>query len=132
MKEPLFLTLAEILEIHKDEVERYGGDHGIRDLGLVESAIAMPQATFGGEFLHKTIFEMAAAYAYHISENQPFVDGNKRTALGAAFIFLRTNGIVMNDPEGVLYGAMIKVGTRQWGKRELLEQFRKLSRRRRP
>ena len=129
MSEPIFLTLAEVIEIHNDQIERYGGEPGVRDLGLTESAIAMPQASFGGKFLHESPLEMAAAYAYHLSENQPFLDGNKRTALAAALIFLDLNGLTVNDPKGALYDAMIKVGTRQWSKARLAEELKRLSRR---
>ena len=92
--------MAEVLEIHRDQIERHGGDAGLRDIGLLEAAAAIPQSSFGGEFLHGSLFEMAVAYAYHISENQPFVDGNKRTALGAALIFLELNGKSARDPMG--------------------------------
>lgn len=74
--------------IHDEQIEVYGGIHGIRDKGLLESAVMMPQASFGGEYLHNGLFEMSAAYAFHIAENQPFLDGNKRTALVAALVFL--------------------------------------------
>jgi len=127
VSEPAFLTLAEVLDIHKDQIERYGGAHGIRDIGLVESALAMPQAGFGGEYLHGSLFEMAAAYAYHIAENQPFLDGNKRTGLAAALVFLDMNGIVIDDPKGRLYDAMIKIGTRKLDKRGLAEVLAKLA-----
>jgi death-on-curing protein len=121
VSEPAFLTLAEVLEIHKDQIERYGGTHGIRDIGLVESALAMPRAGFGGEYLHESLLEMAAAYAYHIAENQPFLDGNKRAGLAAALVFLDINGIVIDDPKGRLYDAMIKIGARKLDKRGLAE-----------
>ena len=68
---PLFLTLAEVIDIHNDQIKRYGGDTGARDLDLLESAISVPQSSFGGLLLHSSLFEMAAAYAFHISENQP-------------------------------------------------------------
>lgn len=116
MSEPAFLTLAELLNIHKEQIERFGGSHGIRDLGLVESALAMPHTGFGREYFHRSLFEMAAAYAFHLSENQPFIDGNKRTTLTAALVFLDSNGIVIEDPHGRLYDAMIKVGTRRLDK----------------
>lgn len=129
MSEPAFLTLAEVLDIHKDQIERYGGAHGIRDIGLVESALAMPQAGFGGEYLHGSIFEMAAAYAFHIAENQPFLDGNKRTGLAVALVFLDMNGIIINDPKGRLYEAMIKIGARKLDKRGLAEVLSSLAKR---
>ena len=76
---PDFLTLDEVLEIHRDQIERYGGAAGIRDLGLLQSALAQPSATFGGQYLHADLHEMAAAYLYHLVQNHPFLDGNKST-----------------------------------------------------
>ena len=99
MKEPAFLAFAEILEIQRVQTERYGGDLTLRDRGLLESAPAMSESSFAGECLQPTLFAMAAAYAYHIAENQPFLDGNKRTGLAAALVFLAINGIEIQDPE---------------------------------
>lgn len=127
MTEPYFLTLAEVLEIHKDQLERHGGAPGIRDMGLVESALAMPQAGLGGEYFHGTLFEMAAAYAFHIAENQPFLDGNKRTGLAAALVFLDMNGIAIEDPKGCLYDAMISLGSRKLDKRGLAKTLSDLA-----
>jgi death on curing protein len=79
----IFLTLSEVVEIHTDQIERFGGDPGIRDLGLLSSAVATPYATFQQTFLHEDIFDMASAYAFHICQNHAFVDGNKRTALAS-------------------------------------------------
>jgi death on curing protein len=90
--DPLFLTLDEVLGIHADQVRRYGGSPGLRDLGLLQSALAMPETTFEGELLHGTVFEMAAAYLFHVARNHPLVDGNKRTALMCALVFLGLNG----------------------------------------
>jgi death on curing protein len=73
---PDFLTLDDVLWIHEQQLELYGGQAGVRDRRLLESAVGMPQQTFGGEFLHDDLFAMAAAYAFHIAENQPFLDGN--------------------------------------------------------
>lgn len=96
-----FLSLAEVLEIHRDQVERYGGKTGIRDLGLLQSAIAMPAAGFGGRYLHDDLFEMAAAYLFHIVRNHPFVDGNKRTGAVAALVFLSLNGVEIQAGEDI-------------------------------
>jgi len=90
---PVFLSLAEVLEIHRDQLERYGGHTGLRDLGLLQSALAMPDAGLGGRYLHGDLSEMAAAYLFHIVPNHPFVDGNKRTGAAAAIVFLSLNGI---------------------------------------
>ncbi len=102
MAEIEFLGLDEILEIHRDQIERYGGSAGIRDMGLLQSAVAMPAAGFGGNYLHQDIFEMAAAYLFHITQNHPFVDGNKRTGTVAAVVFLEINGIELNADEDEL------------------------------
>jgi death-on-curing protein len=88
----VFLALDEALALHADQIARYGGRPGIRDIGLLESAMATPKATFGGQFLHGEFFEMAAAYLFHLVQNHPFVDGNKRTGLIAMLAFLGLNG----------------------------------------
>jgi death-on-curing protein len=87
-----FLTLDELIAIHRDQIERYGGSLGVRDWGLLQSANAMPAATFGGEYLHTDLCEMAAAYLFHIVQNHPFIDGNKRVGAVAADVFLTLNG----------------------------------------
>jgi death on curing protein len=91
VRSPLFLTLDEVLAIHADQIERYGGLRGLRDLGLLESAVAVPRAEFGGRLLHPTLEEMAAAYLFHLVQNHPFADGNKRVGLAAALAFLGLN-----------------------------------------
>lgn len=90
---PIFLNLSEVLQIHLDQIEKYGGNPGIRDLALLQSALAMPAAGYGGRYLHESLFEMAAAYLFHLVRNHPFVDGNKRTAVVSALIFLEFNNI---------------------------------------
>ena len=112
-EEPPFLTIDQILTFHHDQLELYGGQDGIRDLGLLQSAIAQPEASFGGKFLHSFPFGMAAAYAFHIAENQPFIDGNKRTALDSALTFLELCGITIDDSDGRLYHAMIDIGLKR-------------------
>jgi death-on-curing protein len=102
--EPLFLTLDEVLGIHADQIRRYEGSPGLRDLGLLQSALGMPETTFDDEFIHGTLFEMAAAYLFHIARNHPFADGNKRTALMCALIFLALNGRRLEAEPGALYG----------------------------
>jgi death-on-curing protein len=97
--DPVFLSLAEVLGIHQDQVNRYGGAAGIRDIDLLKSALGMPQATFGGQFLHTNIYEMAAAYLFHLVKNHPFNDGNKRTGAVAALVFLTLNGFDFDAPE---------------------------------
>jgi death-on-curing protein len=97
-------------------LETHGGQAGIRDRSSLESAVGMPTQTFGGEFIHAGLCEMAAAYAFHIAENQPFVDGNKRTGLAAALTFLRLNEVSIVDPAGRLYTAMIALAAHELDK----------------
>ena len=126
---PTFLTKEQILFIHEEQLAEFGGQSGIRDEGLLDSALAQPQSGFGGEYLHSHPFGMAAAYAYHIAENQPFIDGNKRTGLIAALTFLDICGIEIADAEGVLYGAMKAIGTGALSKQGLEDLLRKLGNR---
>lgn len=91
MDEPRFLSLAEVLEIHDQEIAAAGGSSGIRDIKALESALGAPQASFNGQFL-MDIFEMAATYLNSIALNHPFLDGNKRTALASMLTFLFING----------------------------------------
>ncbi|NNL64830.1 MAG: type II toxin-antitoxin system death-on-curing family toxin [Myxococcales bacterium] len=103
MTDPLFLTLDEVLAIHADQIRRYGGQTGLRDLRLLQSASGIPETTFEGEFLHGTLFEMAAAYVFHVARNHPFVDGNMRKALMCALVFLGLNGWRLEAASDALY-----------------------------
>lgn len=105
----LFLTLDEVLSFHAEQIRLFGGSAGIRDLGLLESAMGSVEATFGGAFLHESHFAMAAAYLYGICRNHPFVDGNKRTAAGAALTFLEMNGVEVDADEDAFYDLVIGV-----------------------
>ena len=122
---PDFLSLQDVLLLHQDQIDLYGGDLGVRDLGLLESAIAQPQATYGGDHLHGDLFEMAAAYLFHIVQNHPFVDGNKRTGAVAALAFLDLNGVEIDAPKGSVYDLTMSVATGQAGKGEIAAFFRK-------
>lgn len=127
MNDPEFLSVEDVLQIHDQQIDRYGGGGGVREHSLVESAVGMPSQTFGGHFLHEGLISMAAAYAFHIAENQPFVDGNKRTGLVAALVFLDINGVSIADPEGKLYDAMISLAEHRLDKAglaALLEELR--------
>jgi death-on-curing protein len=123
-----FLETQDVLMLHADQVELYGGEHGVRDPGLLESAVAQARATFDGELLHADAFEMAAAYLFHIVQNHPFIDGNKRTGLIAALVFLDLNDIEINAPKGSLYDLTLAVARGQAGKGEIAEFFRRLAR----
>lgn len=89
---PDFLSLEDAILIHQDQIERYGGSPGIRDLDLLKSALAMPRAGAFGQYFHAALFEMAAAYLFHIVMDHPFIDGNKRVGAVAAFVFLKRTG----------------------------------------
>ena len=112
--------------IYADQMRRYGGDFGIRDPGLLSSALAMPESTFNGQFLNTSIIEMAAAYAYHICQNHPFIDGNQRTALATALVFLSINTIEIDDPEERLYDGMMLVATGEWKKQQFCDLLEEL------
>lgn len=127
MTDPIFLDVEDVLLIHGEQLARYGGAAGIRDAALLESAVAMPRASAGGAFAHEDLFAMAAAYAFHIAQNQPFVDGNKRTGLLAAIVFLELNGQTVGDPEGRLYEAMIAIAERRYDKKSLGTLLRELA-----
>ncbi len=102
MDEPIFLTLDEVLEIHQSQIELFGGSTGIRDMGLLQSAQAMPKAMFAGKYLHADLFEMAAAYLFHLTSNHPFLDGNKRIGMVAAIVFLEMNDMDFHADEDEL------------------------------
>jgi death-on-curing protein len=88
----VFVTEDEVVAIQADQVARYGGETGLRDIGLLRSAIAQPEASFGGQWLHPDLASMAAAYLFHLVQNHPFVDGNKQVGLMTALYFLALNG----------------------------------------
>jgi death-on-curing protein len=120
-----FLSLSDVLTLHANQIELYGGTDGVRDMGLCESAIAQPQAGFGGEYLHGDIFMMAAAYMFHLVQNHPFLDGNKRAGAMTALVFLDINGIEIQAPKGSLYDLTLAVATGQLGKDEIADWFRR-------
>ena len=121
----LFLTLDDNLESHQNQIDTYGGSHGIRDIRLLESAIAQPEASFGGQYLHTDVFEMAAAYLYHLVMNHPFVDGNKRVGLEAALIFLEINDATLNASDEALVDLVLKTIAGELGKKDIAKFFRK-------
>jgi death on curing protein len=122
---PKFLTLAEVLILHEDQVQRFGGSSGVRDLGLLESALGQPATTFGGEFLHPMIADQAAAYLYHIAKNHPFVDGNKRTAFAVMDAFLRVNGYRLPLSNEQTYELVLQVAQSDISKEELTELLKR-------
>lgn len=123
-EEPKFLSIAEILYLHDESLARFGGSEGIRERGLVESAAASARNSFylgnGG------LFDVAAAYAFHVAESQAFIDGNKRAGVASAILFLRKNGVRFPKDDGSVYKAMIAVAERRMDKRGLAETLRRL------
>ena len=122
---PVFIELEEVLFVQKDQVERFGGSVGVRDMGLLESALAMPQASFGGQFLHGDLFEMAAAYLFHIVQNHPFIDANKRTAFVVAASFLVLNGRELTATNDAVVDLTLSVARGKTSKSAVAEFFRK-------
>ncbi|WP_223257472.1 type II toxin-antitoxin system death-on-curing family toxin [Phormidesmis priestleyi] len=116
---PKFLSTFVVLALHQDMVAAFGGATGVRDEGLLDSALAQPQATFGGEFLHSTIYEQASAYLYHISRNHPFIDGNKRTACAAMEAFLELNDYELTLSDEEEYQLVIEVAQGNMTKDEI-------------
>ena len=120
-----FLTVEEVEAIHADQIARYGGDPALRDRGLLESAVNAAEnvAAYAESF---DLCDLAAAYIFHIAENQPFVDGNKRAALASGLVFLYQNGIALDDPEERLYDVMINLATKVIDKPEIASTLRSL------
>ena len=108
-QEPVFLSVLDVMEIHHDQIELYGGASGIRDRNLLDSAVAVPQSGFGDAYAHSDLFEMAAAYLYHLVRNHPFVDGNKRTGTASALVFLDINGWSVECSEDELVDLVLGV-----------------------
>ena len=116
---PEFLVIDDVLEIHDLQLARYGGADGLRDPGLLESALAQPRATFDGDFVHDGLFAMAAAYLFHIVSNHPFLDGNKRTWLLSALVFLDLNGNTVERESAALYDLTMAVAQGHADKEEV-------------
>lgn len=125
---PVFLSLDEVTEIHREMIERYGGSAGIRDMGLLQSAVAMPQASVGGQFLHADLFEMAAAYLFHLVQNHSFIDGNKRVGAAAALVFLELNGIEVRVSNELLVATVLDLAQGKIAKAAIAEFLKAHSR----
>ncbi len=124
MAEPIFLGIDRVLRLHRSSIEHYGGTEGIRDAQLLQSAVSQPEATFGGTFLHAFPFEMAAAYLFHIVQNHPFLDGNKRTGAASAIVFLEMNDIEIAADEEGLFDITIRAATGAATKEDIAAFFR--------
>jgi len=108
-----------VLTIHADLLQRYGGRPGLRDPGLLDSALAQPKMTVGGKFAHKTLFDKAAAYGFHVCKNHPFIDGNKRVAFVLMDVFLQQNGWEIKAAEEDAYTIIMALASGQLGKAQL-------------
>ena len=126
--EPVFLTLAEVVEIHDYQIRHFGGSDGLRSQDMLESAIGIPSSTFGGAYLHPTIPDMAGAYLFHLVENHPFVDGNKRVGAMAALVFLELNEYDFDATDDELTEAVFQVAGGKMPKEALSAFFRQHSR----
>ena len=120
-----FLNWTEVMDIHNYQIKHFGGELGLRDKALLESALGGIQLTFGGQYLYPTIYHQATAYLYHLVKNHPFVDGNKRTGAMAAVVFLELNGYHFNAPPDVFANLVYRVAAEQFEKNEILEFFQK-------
>jgi death-on-curing protein len=121
---PSFIDKEQAIEIHDDLIAEFGGSLGLRDEGLLESALAQPQASFFGELLHPTIAEQAAAYLFHLCKNHPFIDGNKRAALGVMEAFLILNGYELSASDDEVYSLVLDVAESKIDKTQLIEEIR--------
>jgi death-on-curing protein len=119
--EPRFLTLKEVLYLHDDSLVRFGGSRGIGDVGLVESALGAAQNEFW--YGRGDLYQIAAAYGFHLAEAQAFVDANKRTGVAAALTFLKVNGIRVPEDDGSIYQPLIDISNKRKDKARLPSFF---------
>ena len=122
-----FFSFEDVLEIHEDSLRAYGGSSGLRDQGMVESALGSAQNVY--YYANGDVFDVAAAYAFHLAESQAFLDGNKRTGIGSAIVFLHLNGEVLipaGADKAALYDAMIAIAKHELDKPGLAALLRKL------
>ncbi|MEW5980264.1 MAG: type II toxin-antitoxin system death-on-curing family toxin [Acidobacteriota bacterium] len=124
-----FIPDELVPDIHRILIQRYGGSLGIRDPRLLASALAQPKMTVGRKFVHRTVFDKAAAYGYHLCANHPFIDGNKRVAFTVMFLFLEKNGYTLEATEEDAYRTMISIASGRLKKPTLAAWLRSTSKR---
>lgn len=124
MRAPEFVSLETVLDLHDEGLRQFGGAAGIRDLGLIESAIGAAQNDY--YYGNADLFGIAAAYAYHLAQAQAFLDGNKRVAVATAMVFLARNGVDRKPDSDRLYDAMIGIAERRLTKADLAAVFREI------
>ncbi len=120
-----FLEVEDVLEVHRRVIEEFGGGLGLRDRGLLESAVAMPRSTFGGQDLHADLAEKAAAYFFHLCANHPFMDGNKQVAVAAAELFLLINHLELVAEDEAVEDLTMGTASGRISKAQVVEFFRK-------
>jgi death-on-curing protein len=121
----VYLTVEQLLYLHRVLIERFGGVYGVRELGLLEASAARPQATFGGEDLYPDMFSKASALCHSLLHNHPFIDGNKRVAFAAMDLFLQENGLVISASDKACEEALLNVIKNRWDDRALSEWLRR-------
>lgn len=122
MSVPVFLNIAQVNQLHRRSLEEFGGVDGLREPGLLDSALASAQNTY--YYGRGDLYDVAATYAYHIAESQPFLDGNKRTAVASAFVFLAQNGAYATVPKWKMFAAMMAVASKELTKQGLARLLR--------
>ena len=125
MKSIVFLSVEDVLLLHDDTMSHEGGLSGVRDHGLLDAGVAMPRQQFGGEYLHRGVPAMAAAYLYHLAQNHPFHDGNKRVAVMAAYVFLDANGMELHASPTELEQVTRQIASGEMKKNDLMEWMRR-------
>jgi len=126
----VFLSVEDVVDIHADTLQHEGGMDGVRDPGLLESAVMMPQQKFGGEYLHENLAAMAAAYLFHLAQNHPFLDGNKRVSAVAAYVFLYANSVEVTAEPDEFERITLGTASGEVTKAELTNWFGQYTRRR--
>ncbi len=119
-----YISIDYVIKLHDQLVDEYGGRKGILNLGLLISALEMPKATFNGRDLHRTVYDKAAAYLFHLIKNHPFVDGNKRTAAMVSIVFLSTNEITFSIFGDDYENLILQVAKSEVSKKEIQKFFR--------
>ncbi|GBE08846.1 toxin Doc [bacterium BMS3Bbin11] len=118
-EEIFFLSVEDVIQIQANTIEHEGGMPGLRDPGLLESAVTMPQQQFDGVYLHPGLIDMATAYMFHIAMNHPFCDGNKRAAVLSALVFLDVNGAQNLPDQAELEAITMQLAAGELSKEEL-------------
>lgn len=124
MPDIIFLSVDDVLLLHTDTIDADGGSHGVRDHGLLDAAVAMPRQQFGGAYLHEDLAAMAAAYLFHLAQNHPFIDGNKRAGVMSALAFLSANGVDLTMVSSDLEAITLKVAASEMAKEKLTSWLR--------